>query len=309
LKTSFTTDYSVITFATGKIRYVKFALNCASSVLQFNKIRFYIVSDLKFKIPIELKKYVSIIDALPEHLGQGTGIKLHIDKYLQTQYTLFIDSDCLCYDSLQSTFDLFSSKNVSVVGNIVNAASWCGEKEAKTIYEAFGITRLPRFNGGIYYVSKSEQTKKIFDKAREIALDYDQLGFQRIHNKWINEEIAIAIAMAIYNEFPVADNGFLMTDLYTDQHTSNLNVLTGFREINNPSVSSIWHRPWYPEGKVKPIIVHFGSAGLYRYPYFSQHFLLQLKSRNILIFFASVLTILFVHIPFKLKYWLSVKFQ
>jgi len=309
LKTVFTSDYSVITFATGKTKYVKFALNCVRSVLQFNKIRFYIVSDLKFKIPVTLKKYIFIIDAKPEHLDQGTGIKLYIDKYLQTQYTLFIDSDCLCYGSLQSAFDLFSVKNVSVAGNIVNAASWCGEEQAKTIYEIFGITKLTRFNGGIYYVSKSGQSTKIFDKAREIALDYDQLGFKRIYQNWINEEIPISIAITLHQELPVADDSFLMTDLYTDQHTSNLNVLTGFRRINNPAVGSVWHRPWYPSRILKPIIVHFGNSNLYRYPYLSQHFLLKLKSNHIPVFLASFLTILLVHIPFKLKYWLFAKFQ
>ncbi len=307
MKTVFTSDYSVITFATGKINYLKFALNCVRSVLQFNEIKFYIVSDLKVDIPSELKKNVFILAALPEHLNQGTGIKLYIDKYLQTTFTLFTDADCLCYSSLQPVFDSFSSTNVSVVGNIVNAKDWCGETQARNIYKTFGLTKLPRFNGSVYYVFKSKKATKIFDKARVIGLDYDKLGFQRIHNKWINEEILFAIAMMLFHELPAADNGLLMTDLYTDQHTSNLNVLTGFREINNPNTKSRLHRTWYSNGNLKPIIVHFGSSNLYRYPYLSQYFLLKLKSKKVSTQLASALTTLLIHVPFKIKYWLNVK--
>lgn len=307
MKTIFTADYSVITFATSKSSYVKFALNCARSVLRCNDIKFYIVSDFAFKVPVEIEKKVSIIAAHPTHLDQGTGIKLYIDQYLQTKYTLFIDADCLCYGSLQSAFTVFKGKNVSVAGNMVKTADWCGEEQAKTIYKTFGITRLARFNGGIYYIFKSDRSAKIFEKVREIALDYDYLGFQRIHDNWINEEILISIAMALYKEPPVADNSILMTDLFTDQHTSKLNVLTGYREINNPVAASARHRRWYPKGKLKPLIIHFGSGNLYRYPYISQHFLLKLKSKNIHPRIASILTTLFIHIPYKSKYWVSAK--
>jgi hypothetical protein len=117
----------------------------------------------------------------------------------------------------------------------------------------------------------------------------------------------IAIAMVLYNELPVADNGLLMTDLYTDQHTSNLNVLTGFRQINNPNAGSPLYRAWYPKGNLKPVIIHFGSSILYCYPYLSQHFLLKSKSKKVPTQLASALTTLVIHIPFKLKYWLSAK--
>ncbi|MVN20626.1 glycosyltransferase family protein [Mucilaginibacter arboris] len=309
MKTVFTADYSVITFATSKVNYVKFALNCARSVLRSNEIKFYIVTDLRFDLPATLKKSVSIIEAKPEHLDQGTGIKLYIDQYLQTKHTLFIDADCLCYSSLQPAFDVFKGKNVSVVGNLVKAADWCGEEQASTIYKTFGITKLARFNGGVYYILKSTRSTKIFETVREIALDYDQLGFQRIHDNWINEEILISIAMALHKQSPVADNSILMTDLYTDQHTSKLNVLTGYREINNPEPGAALHRSWYPKGKLKPLIVHFGSANLYKYPYISQHFLLNLKAKNVHPRIATVLIMLLIHIPYKSKYWIFSKFN
>lgn len=304
MKTTFTPDYSIITFATGKLKYLTFAFNCARSVLLFNEIKFYIISDLEFDIPVQYKENIFIISARTEHLDQGTGIKLYIDQYLQTKYTLFIDADCLCYGSLKMPFDLFAGKNVSVVGNIVDAASWCGETEAKAIYQNFGITQLPRFNGGVYYISKSEQAVKIFDKAREIAFNYDGLGFQRIHKKWINEEILIAIAIAVFNETPVADNGILMTDLYTDPHTSKLNILTGYRQLNNPKPGKNHHRPWYMAGKINPLILHFGSGSLYKYPYLSQHVLLKFNAKNVSSSLATIMTMLFIHVPYKSKYWI-----
>ncbi|MDP9077355.1 MAG: hypothetical protein M3O71_08040 [Bacteroidota bacterium] len=290
---------SVITFATNKTSYLTFALNLAQSVLLHNDIPVFIISNLDFPVPAALAKNVTIIKAKEEHAVLGIGMKLHIDEYIQTEKSLYIDSDCLCYSSLDPIFKAFDGNDVSVVGTIVNSEEWCGPANALAIDKEFGIKKLPRFNGGIYFLNRSEKTKTIFNLARSLMPDYDRLGFARLKNGWINEEILIALAMVIYNQTPVGDNGRYMTDLHTDHHPAQLNVLKGTRVLNNPVAGELYHRPWYPVGSYSPIILHFGGERLHSFPYVTQYALLKLKALNFNVSISSLIGKLLLQLPYK----------
>ncbi|MES2278850.1 MAG: hypothetical protein V4592_22655 [Bacteroidota bacterium] len=304
MKAVFDHSYSVITFATNKLSYVKFALNCAQSVLLHNDINIYIVSNLNFQIPAPIQKNVKIIKATDEHAALGIGIKLYIDQYAPTEKTLFIDSDCLCYGSLQPLFDAFNGKDVSVVGAIVDAAEWCGPDNAAVIDKEFGIKQLPRFNGGVYFISKTETAKNIFDFARGLVPQYDSMGFGRLKNNSINEEGLLAIAMVKYNQSPITDNGRYMTDLFTDFYPRGLNVLNGIIKLTNPQAGRPRHRPWYP-AQYSPIVLHFGGNNLKSVIYTSQTLLLKLYSLNIPKNIATIFVNVFIHIPYKGIKWLT----
>lgn len=302
MKTVFSKDYSVITFATNKLSYLQFALNCARSVLLFNDINIYIVSNITITIPRDLENKVFIIPAVAEHGAMGIGIKLHTDKYLQTENSLFIDADCICFDSLEKIFKACDGMDVSCAGRVVPAADWCGVKQAETIKDNFGIDNLVRFNGGLYYIKKSRVTTQIFDKAREIANKYDDYGFDRINDKWINEEGPLSIAMMLNNQQPIADDGQYMTDLYTDPFPK-INVLKkGSRLLKNPS-RGVKHRPWYPPC-YSPIILHFGGSTINSYPYNSQNALLKLYHLKVPAWIAYSV-VCFIHIVYRSYYWLN----
>ncbi len=301
MKTAFSKDYSVLTIATNKLSYLQFALNCARSVLLFNDISIYIVSNITITIPDDLENNVFIIPALAEQAAMGIGIKLYIDKYIQTENSLFIDADCICFDSLDKIFNACAGMDVSCVGRIVPAADWCGEKQAKAIKDNFGPDNLIRFNGGLYYIKKSQVTTRIFDKAREIADKYDEYGFQRINDKWINEEGPLSIAMMLNNQQPIADDGEYMTDLYTDRFPQ-LNVLKGYRLLKNPPQGAK-HRPWYPPS-YSPVILHFGGSTINSYPYNSQNALLKLYYLNVPSPLAYLI-VCFIHILYRGYYWLN----
>jgi len=304
LKRVFDESHSIITFATNKLKYVQFAFNCAESVLLHNDIKIFIVSNLEFSIPPGLQKNVSVVKAKEEHTALGIGIKLYIDRYQQTRHSLFIDSDCLCFAALQPIFSACNDKHVSAAGTVIDAAEWVGKQQADIIEKEFGLKQLPRFNGGLYYLEKSEKTTEIFDMARSIVPEYDRLGFARINNKWVNEEGLIAIAMAKHTETPIPDDGSYMTDLYTDPHPRKLNVLKGIRVLNNPAVGNPGHRPWYPEGNYSPIIIHFGGNNLSSYIYKSQVLLLRLYKMRIGKNLASSAVDIFFHLPIKSLRWI-----
>src|SRR5579872_4657536 len=136
--------YSVITFATNQLSYVQFAMNYAQSVLLHNDLPVFIVSNLDFPIPAKFKDKIFLIPAKPEHLPLGIGMKLYIDEYVQTEHTLFIDSDCICFGDLGEIFDACKGMDVSVAGNIVPAESWCGPIQAKVIKDTWGLDEIIR---------------------------------------------------------------------------------------------------------------------------------------------------------------------
>jgi hypothetical protein len=296
--------YSVITFATNQLNYASFALNCARSVLLHNDLPVYIVSNLDFPIPERLQDRVFIIPAKPEQAALGIGIKLYTDQYLQTEHTLFIDSDCLCYGDLGEIFNACEGMGVSVVGNIVPTENWCGDKQARIIKDNWGISNIIRYNGGLYYFKKSRATENIFDKAREIAEKYDDYGFERLKKNWMNEEGPLSIAMMLNNQRPIEDTGRFMTDLFTDHRPRKLNVLSGSRILRNPARPHPKHRPWYTES-FSPILLHFGGSNLHSYPYRSQSLLLKLHYAGIPSPIATAFITIFIHWPYKIFHWLT----
>jgi len=264
----------------------------------------YIVSNLELPVPSKLQGKVFILPAKPEHAALGIGIKLYTDEYLQTEHTLFIDSDCLCYASLDKIFEACEGIDVSAAGRIVPANDWCSDDLAKTIKATWGLDELIRFNGGLYYYRRSDTTKSIFTKAREIAEKYDEYGFSRIKDKWMNEEVPLSISMALYGQRPIADEGNYMTDLFTDYRPKVLNVLTGARLLQNPALPSKQHRPWYP-ASYSPVVVHFGGSNLSSYPYLSQTWLLKFKDMGFAVWLSSLLVNVFIDAPFRFYYWLK----
>lgn len=299
-----TAKYSVITFATNKTDYFKFALNCAQSILLHNDLPVYIVSNMDIAIPEKFRERIFIIPAKPEHAALGIGIKLYTDEYLQTEHTLFIDSDCICYDSLGKIFKACDGMDVSAAGNVVPTENWCGDELAKTIKDNWRLDKIIRFNGGFYYFRKSQLTTKIFDQARGIAEKYDEYGFVRIKDKWMNEEVPLSIAMTLNGQSPIADDGTYMTDTFTDHRPKQLNVLTGVRVLKNPALPSMQHRPWYP-GSYSPVVLHFGGSNLSSYPYISQTALLKLDNFGLPVWLSSAIISGFLHPVFRFYYWLK----
>lgn len=297
-KNIFTEDFSILTIGTNSLTYVKFALNCAKSILIFNDIKIYIVSNINLPIPKKYKDRIFIIPAKPEHLLLGIGIKLYLDEYAQTKHSIFIDSDCICYDNIAEFFNEGKKYDVTVVGNIVPTENWCSKDLSQTIKQNWGLETIIRFNGAFYYFKKSALTTNIFTMARKIAENYDGYGFERIKNKWMNEECPLSISMMLNKQLPIPDNGYFITDLFTDRRPDKLNVLNGDRGLKNGLPGSLLYRPWYP-ATYSPIIIHFGGSNFNSYPYKSQSILIKLASIGIPSMFAYFLVNIFVDFPYK----------
>jgi len=295
-------DRSVLLLATNKREYLQFALNCAASIKLHNPgLQIFIATNIEVKEAISGVTFLSVSNELAKLYIEA---KIYLDDFLQTEETLFIDSDCLCYGSLDPIFEACRGMDVTVIGRPVPLESYWGTGHSEFARKEFGIDKSILFNGGFYYFKKSELTKRIFDKAREISLKYDEYGFHRIKNKWKNEEDLLSIGMVANKQSPIADDGRFMTDLYTDHRPAILNVLKGERRLRNPAYPVREPRGWYP-ATYSPVILHFGGSNLNSYPYVSQHWLLKLHKAGFSKAIASALVFIFIDVPFRSYYWIK----
>ena len=290
---------SVLTLAVGKQLYIDMAVALARSFYIWNKdagIEFYIATDNKKLIAPDVLEWAKVIELRPGELGEGFSPKLHLDKIAPTSQTLFIDSDCLIVKPLSSIFDKMEGKAVSVVGNFISDGEWFGD--VRSVCKKVGVDKIPKFNGGLYYLEKSETAAKVYAKARDLEPKYDEIGLVRLRNK-PNDELLMALAMALYNLTPLEDTGNYMNDPLACPGKFQLNVFKGQSKLINPPFPNPLHQSWNPNHIVNPIIVHFLGYYTNKYPYTREAFKLKLvfqKGYNILL--ASMISAIVISIPF-----------
>lgn len=248
---------NVLTIATGKPLYLRLAENMARSFYYWNKdanIKFYLATDQAHLISEDVKSYVNIIPISKGEFGTGFSTKLHLDHIAPKGKTLFIDSDCLIYGNIQWIFDAFNGHPVSVVGNYISDGEWFGD--IKQVCKSFKLEKLPKFNGGIYYLESGDISSRTYQTARDLEKKYDEIGFLRLRNT-PNDEVLMAVAIALHNLPIVYDDGSMMSDPQACQGKYHLDIIKGTTKMINPPYPSPLHQNWYPHHIVRPKIIHF----------------------------------------------------
>lgn len=243
------------------------AVNLARSFWLWNAgcgIDFYLATDQPEKLPQDVLVHVKTISIKPGELGEGFSPKLHLDKLAPAGQTLFIDSDCLIYGSIGHVFAVLEGHAVSVVGGYISSGEWFGDVAA--ICKKFNISRMPKFNGGIYYLENGEKAKKVYEQARQLEAQYDEIGFVRLRNR-PNDEVIIALAMELNGETPVKDDGSIMSDPLSCPGPFKTDVIKGKTSLLNPPKPNALHQDWYPFERVHPVIIHFLGHHAQSYQY------------------------------------------
>jgi hypothetical protein len=303
------TNRSIITIATGKKLYVDLAVNLARSFIWWHpqsNIQFFIVTDSMEHIPKNVSEKVNIITIQPGELGEGFSSKLHLDKLAPEGQTLFIDSDCLIFKNLDSVFERFLNHSVSVIGNYVSKGEWFGNIEA--VCQKFGLPHLPKFNGGIYYLEKGPMASKVYETARALEKQYDDIGFKRLRNR-PNDEQLMSLAMQLHNQQPIDEDATIMSDPQACPGGYFIDVIKGKCELINPPLPNPNHQSWYPFEKVSPAIFHFLGYYTTHYPYKREIYRLEKAMKEQLSWKEEVKVKLSVEIPERLKAVMKYTFR
>ncbi|WP_374951533.1 hypothetical protein [Mucilaginibacter sp.] len=247
---------TVLTLATGKRLYVDLAVNLIRSFWLWhseNGIRFRLVTDLAEFVPEEIRERIDLVVIDKEELGKGFSPKLQLDKLITEGQTLFIDSDCLIYRNLDFVFEQFRGHGVSVIGRVISEGEWFGN--IRQICAYFGISKLPKFNGGVYYVEKGPESDRVYEAARRIEKIYDQAGFVRLRNR-PNDEVILAVSMELNGQQAIADDGSVMAEFVNFRSGISSDLFRGKAELYNTPGHIDYVKEW-PLLLAKPAIVHF----------------------------------------------------
>jgi hypothetical protein len=123
------------------------------------------------------------------------------------------------------------------------------------VLEALQLEALPKFNGGIYYFTKSPEAKCFFDKAREIMRNAADLGLREFRRNGPADEAVYSIAMAIFGVKPtlMQPGGMWTPTNYTGSF--RLDAVHGQCSFEKDGV------------KLAPEIVHFAGEYALLYAY------------------------------------------
>jgi hypothetical protein len=266
---------TVLTLATGKPVYFQMAINLARSFVWWHKdsdIRFCLLTDMPTELPEDLS-CVDVVRVAPGTLGKGFSAKLHLNKMVPAETILFVDADCLIVRNLEPVFERFAGRAVSVVGGSISEGEWFGDVAA--VCRRFNVLALPKFNGGIYYLERGAVADAVYQGARELETQYDEIGLVRLRGL-SNDELLMAISMALHGMQTVPDDGTIMGDFQACPELVSLDVLSGKACLSNPPAPCEKHREWYPVGKITPAVIHFLGDSTSRWPYRSEEMKLQL---------------------------------
>lgn len=268
---------AVLTIATGKWVYLNMAIALARSFLWWHRdsdIEFHVATDITGPLPADMDR-VKVLRFQPGELGHGFSMKLKLDALATADQTLFIDADCLCMGPLDSVFGRFDGHAVSVVGSDIGEGEWFGDV-ARTCAR-FGVPAIPKFNGGVYFIERGELASRVYARARSLEGDYDAIGLVRLRGS-ANEELLMAISMAIEGCSGIADDGSIHGELFASPQLLEVDVLRGHARLRNPPPSDPEHRPGYPVREISPVIVHFLGDFTRKWRYRAEEKVLRLVS-------------------------------
>jgi hypothetical protein len=288
---------AVFTIAMGKQIYIDMAAALTRSFKLWhrdNEIEFFLATDrTPAQLPKDLAK-INLIHLEPGQFGTGFTPKLYLDRIAPADLSLFVDADCLCVGHLGKAFARFSGHAVSVVGRVVNDGEWFGD--VASICRTFDIPRMPRFNGGIYYLERGPLCQSVYNTARSLLPKYDDIGFRRLRGQ-PNDEVILSIAMALHGQTPVPERGDIMNSLLAAPGGIKIDVFKGNALLRNPKDHS-QHNQWYELEELRPKLVHFLGSELNQYPYDREIARLRLVcARKWPIWLATAWTSLCISLP------------
>ncbi|MBE9004866.1 hypothetical protein IQ259_07410 [Fortiea sp. LEGE XX443] len=264
-----TLEKGIITFAYGKPKFINMAKTLARSLrLHSPTIPCAIVTDCQEDPELE-KLFDHLIPFQPEY-GGNMKQKLYLDIYSPFQKTLYVDSDSIVVRDINFIFEAFQDRSFSLPGERYLTF---GEqdpyiKDLDFILNHFGLTKLPKFNGGLYYFDKSETAQSMFDTTRSILANWEKLGFNVWRGDGPCDEPIVAIAMTLHNQTMFSDSGSMMRTPVGIRGSLDVDV------INSKCTFQKY------EKIVSPAIVHFAGDWLQHPVYAREALKLQSLGQN-----------------------------
>ncbi|MCC9137337.1 hypothetical protein ACFSKU_08090 [Pontibacter silvestris] len=242
----------IITIATGKKQYIHMAKMLAVSLkLNYPVLPIAVITDSE---DTELRSLYDFIISADMTKGNGYIQKLNMYEYSPFDETIFIDVDCMVVKNIDFLWGLFKDEHVSVIGFKQNTGHHFGTS-IDNLCKYFKIDDILIFNGGMYYFKKDSIAQSVFEKARQLIYEYEELGFAKVRGTSINEEPLMSIGMSLHNMQPVFDNWKGMHMACGSIGEVDLDVLKGRCMFQKNGFT------------VKPAVMHYGGTSYNKFYY------------------------------------------
>jgi len=196
-------DRGIITLAYGHARFIEQARSLAHSLqLHAPQLPRTLITDSKN--PEILRQFTEVIPYRPEY-GSGVRQKLFLDRYSPYVQTLFIDSDCLVLGNLDAFWSTFAGQCFGVPGyRYLQKGSTDPYLDVDHVLESLHLTKLPKFNGGTYYFTRSPEASDFFATARNMLDNWRALRLCEFRRDGPNDESLYSLAMAVHHINPTS---------------------------------------------------------------------------------------------------------
>ena len=218
-----------VTIATGNVWYYRLALNLLHSyrLHSSNQYPFAIICDKENEVTKEFDDVIVMENALCSCVD-----KVVLPDYLPYDETIFIDADCLVYGDIDNYWDSFSeATSLSAFGSVCPNDSlygWFKKDEVGDYSDS--IRFIPEFNGGVYYLRKSEELEAFAVTAKDILQNYRDYRFRQF-TKPADEPI-FALAMAVHGFKPAGDKSQPVA-VYPFANTFECDIVSGTNTYDN----------------------------------------------------------------------------
>lgn len=107
---------------------------------------------------------------------RGFEHKLHLDRYSPFEETFFFDSDVLVFRPLTDVINSWREQPYTACGEYVTGGKSPFGLDREAALSAIGADKLVHIDGGGHAYFRKPECGAIFDRAREIAKDYQRFG-------------------------------------------------------------------------------------------------------------------------------------
>ncbi len=249
-----------ITIATGKEQYYEIARNLLRSY------RFTTKEPLPFAILCDAEnEYTKEFDDVRIYPNPTRSYldKLEMFDYLPYDINIFIDADCLVFNDINRLFDIFrDADDFCCYGRILPLDDKRGWFEYDNLTDELKnkIDYVVGLHGGIYYMRRTQKTKKVFEDAREFTKNYADYKFKGNFQS-PGDEPVIALSMAVNKCKPITHELSSLICWWEHENRFDLDITKGVALCKNNGINTD--------------IVHWGTRFTRSLPYKKQIFALE----------------------------------
>jgi hypothetical protein len=193
----------LITIAIGK-KYIKQAKYLAySAMLNASDVLRAVITDK----PNDLFRFYDFVIPYKEEYGDAFATKTQLHLYTPFYKTVFIDSDSLIMNNIDSYWETLDTNSLVYEGKLISEGDWYFDV-AKVI-KHLELPSIPKINSGFLLFKNDSIAKSVFETANEYLINQKEAGLNVdfFYRKMLPDEPFLSIAFAKHNILPFQDYG------------------------------------------------------------------------------------------------------